>query len=196
MSYSPPRTAHSMQSKQWCCNKQPTPGGAEEIKGEASSWQASLFVGYITSSLGVCVCSLLPAWKWSLSKQSLAHTVHMGRRKGTTRVQEGEEGTRRRGGGGEEGSRLSLRQLRPPCPGGNTLPCFLLVFSGLADAMNISWVIFVGPLRVHICFLGMSTQELTSLVCSSYSVSSFIQHISKRIICFHSVRTLLQDFLS
>ena len=124
MSYSPPRTAHSMQSKQWCCNKQPIPGGAEEIKGEASSWQASLFVGYITSSLGVC--SLLPAWKWSLSKQSLAHTVHMGRRKGTTRVQEGEEGTRRRGGGGEEGSRLSLRQLRPPCPRGQHPPMFLV----------------------------------------------------------------------
>ena len=97
MSHSPP--AHTMQSKQWCCNKQPIPGGQKGSRGEASSWQASLFVGYITSSLGVC--SLLPAWKWSLSKQSLAHTVHMGRRKGTTRVQEGEEGTRRRGGEGE-----------------------------------------------------------------------------------------------
>ena len=192
MSHSPP--AHTMQSKQWCCNKQPTPGGAEGIKGEASSWQASLFVGDITSSLGVC--SLLPAWKWSLSKHSLAHTVHMGRRKGTTRVQEGKEGTRRRG----EGERREAGSAFDSCgllaPGGNTLPCFLFVFSGLADAMNISLGIFVGPLRVHFCLSGVSTQEPTSLVCSSYSVSSFIQHISKRIICFHSIKTLLQDFLS
>ena len=109
----------------------------------------------------------------------------MGRRKGTTRVQEGEEGTRRRGG---EGERREAGSAFDSCGllarGGNTLPCFLLVFSGLADAMNISLGIFVGPLRVHFCLSGVSTQELTSLVCSSYSVSSFIQHISKRIIFF------------